>query len=377
MNTIGEERAQWQRVPLLLLGAVALVTGLWAGLVRLGALPAVLSPLSHGPLMVSGFLGTVIALERAVAARARWAYAGPLCCGAGTLGLLLGPPGLGAALLCAGSVVVLAVLVLVLVRAPVLHHAVLVLAASSWLSGNVVLALGRPVFEAVVPWTLFLVGTIAAERLELTRLLPRSKTTLALFIVALGLMAVGTLISFWSREVGVRLLSAGELGLALWLLRFDLARRTVRQHGLVRFIAVALLVGYGWLAVAGVLGLVFGQPLAGPHYDAVLHATFVGFVFSMIFGHAPLILPAVLGVKLPFHPRFYVHLALLHGSLALRLVADLTGHFELRRLGSWGNAAAIVLFVLSTALAVARRSPQRLINAPLASNESVKRDNPT
>lgn len=346
---------QWRRLPLLLLGAVALVTGLWAGLVRLGALPALLDPLSHGPLMVSGFLGTVIALERAVAARALWAYAGPLLCGAGTLGLLLGHPGWGAALLTAGSLVVVAVLVLVVVRAPVLHHHVLALAALSWLWGNVLLALGRPVFDAVLPWTLFLVGTIAAERLELTRLLRRSRLTVAFFVVSIALMAAGAVSAAWSRESGARLLSVGELALAAWLLRFDIARHTVKQPGLVRFIAVALLIGYGWLAVAGALGLVFGNPLAGPHYDAVLHATFVGFVFSMIFGHAPIILPAVLGVRLPFHPRFYVHLALLHASLALRVVADLSGQFELRRLGSWGNAAAILLFVVSTSLAVARR----------------------
>ncbi len=75
----------------------------------------------------------------------------------------------------------------------------------------------------------------------------------------------------------------------------------------------------------------------------------------MIFGHAPIILPAVLGVRLPFHPYFYVHLTLLHASLALRLAGDLLGQEELRRFGAWGNVVAITLFVGSTALATARR----------------------
>lgn len=279
----------WRRLPLLLLGGLALGTGLWAGLARLGVSQAPLSPLAHGPLMVSGFLGTVIALERAVAARVSWAYLGPLCCGLGTLGLLLDRPGPGAALLTAGSAVVLVVLTRVLVSAPLLHHGVLVLAAASWVYGNVLLLRGRPVFEVVWPWMLFLVGTIAAERLELTRLVPRSRRALLLFVVALGVMAAGVVMN------EVRVLFAGALGLAAWLLRFDLARRTVRQHGLVRFIAVALLLGYGWLAVAGGLGLAWGNPMAGPRYDALLHATFVGFVFSMIFGHAPIIVPAEIG----------------------------------------------------------------------------------
>jgi len=35
-------------------------------------------------------------------------------------------------------------------------------------------------------------------------------------------------------------------------------------------------------------------------YDAFLHAVLLGFVFAMIFGHAPIIFPAVLGIRIPF-----------------------------------------------------------------------------
>ncbi|HEY1086955.1 MAG TPA: hypothetical protein VGE37_04645, partial [Archangium sp.] len=154
---------QARRAPVLLLGAIALISGLWTGLARLGAVPTPLPVLAHGPLMVSGFLGTVIALERAVAARAPWAYAGPVSCGLGALLLLAGLR--GAPFLALGSLVVCAVLVRVCWQQPALHHAVLLLAAGSWLVGNVALALGHPVFEVVPSWMLFLVGTIAAERL--------------------------------------------------------------------------------------------------------------------------------------------------------------------------------------------------------------------
>jgi len=40
----------------------------------------------------------------------------------------------------------------------------------------------------------------------------------------------------------------------------------------------------------------------------VLHSIFVGFTISMIFGHAPIILPAVLNRMLPYHPSFYLSL---------------------------------------------------------------------
>jgi len=326
--------------------------------------------------MVSGFLGTVIALERAVAASARsvrsstgsdrpvsspsrrtwWAYLGPLSCGLGAVLLLAGQP--GAPFLALGSVVVCAVLVRVCWQHPALHHFVLLLAAVSWLGGNVALALGRPVFEVAPSWMLFLVGTIAAERLELTRVLPRSRASLALFCVMLTLVACGAGVSFLAPDLGVRLLGAGSMGLAAWLLRFDIARRTVRQKHLTRFIAASLLCGYGWLFIGGALALGSGFVPAGPRYDAVLHAIFVGFVFSMIFGHAPIILPAVLGVRPAWTPRFYAHLALLHGAMALRVAGDLLDLFALRKLGSWGNALAISVFLLSTVWAVVSQPPQ-------------------
>jgi len=36
----------------------------------------------HGPVMVFGFVGTLVALERAVALGSRWAAAAPACSGA-------------------------------------------------------------------------------------------------------------------------------------------------------------------------------------------------------------------------------------------------------------------------------------------------------
>jgi hypothetical protein len=66
-----------RRLPLLALALVALVAGLWAGLLRLGLdLPRLRLALAaeHGRLLVLDFLGTQIGRERAVA----------LCRGSGT-----------------------------------------------------------------------------------------------------------------------------------------------------------------------------------------------------------------------------------------------------------------------------------------------------
>ena len=74
----------------------------------------------------------------------------------------------------------------------------------------------------------------------------------------------------------------------------------------------------------------------------------VGFVISMIFGHAPIIVPAVLGRPLAFTRAFYLPLIVLHASVAIRLAGDMAE--ELGRLRPWGglwNAIAIACFVIA------------------------------
>ena len=81
----------------------------------------------------------------------------------------------------------------------------------------------------------------------------------------------------------------------------------------------------GWLGLGGALSLAYGEVVGWFQYDAVLHAVLLGFVFSMIFGHAPIIIPALTKIAVPFNRRFYLHLALLHVGLAVRVGSDVLG----------------------------------------------------
>lgn len=351
-----------QRLPLLLLALVALATGVGGGLLRLGwgfPLPsAVAGPGTafHGPLMVSAFFGTVIALERAVALAATWTYLGPALAGAAGLALILGaPPALGAALACGGAATLLAGSVVVWRRQPALHNLTLALGAACWLAGNLLWLAGQPVAAVAPSWIAFLTLTIAGERLELSRFLPPSPVARRVFTLPLALVLVGALATPLAPALGAAATGLGLSTLALWLFKQDIARRTVKQQGLTRFIAVSLLAGYFWLTVGG-LTLLLGGPLsgAGPTYDAALHALLVGFVFSMVFGHAPIIFPAVARVKIPYHPVFYLPLLILHASLALRLAGDTLGEHGLRALGGAGNGLALLLFVLTMVGSVLR-----------------------
>ena len=170
-------------------------------------------------------------------------------------------------------------------------------------------------------------------------------------------MALG----LFSYALGVRLLGVGLLAMAIWLLRYDIAGRRIHAGGQARFTAICLMAGYVWLAFAGLLAIARGTAMAGPVYDALLHSVFVGFSFSMIFGHAPIIFPAVLQIPMQYTPRFYSHLILLHASLLLRVAGDLIPYWPARLWGGLLSALVILLFLFNTVTSV--KLPQRKTGA--------------
>ena len=339
------------RAPML-----ALVAGLWAGLARLGfVLPASRAiAAEHGPLMISGFLGTLICLERAVALGTTWSYAAPGFAAAGTIvTILLGDTVAGAALFTLAAVILLFDFAILIPRDPQTYMIVMALGAASWLVGNAMLTAHVPIAALVWWWAGFLVLTIMGERLEMSRVLAPSVASRAVFISATALFVAALQISAVAPRIGLRLIGVAMIAFAVWIGIFDVARRTIRRPGLPRFGAVNLLAGAGWMVVAGAMRLGFSPAMGILHYDAILHAVFLGFVFSMIFAHAPIIFPAVIGRAMPFNASFYAHVIVLHASLVLRVAADLVDLPGLWRISGALNVAAILLFIVSTIRSVA------------------------
>jgi hypothetical protein len=219
------------------------------------------------------------------------------------------------------------------------------LGSVAWLLGNLLWIFNWPIFRLVPWWMGFLVLTIAGERLELGRLRLPNPTATSLFYVSTALYLFGLVISLVIPGAGIRVAGIGMLALAAWLMRYDIARRTIRQIRLPRFVAACLLTGYFWLGVGGLLALVYGAVPAGPAYDAWLHSVFVGFVMAMIFGHAPIIFPAVLGLPIRYSWSYYMPLLLLDASLAMRIVGDLLLIQSLRLWGGLLNGLSILLFL--------------------------------
>ena len=352
-----------QRFPLLLLAIIALLFAIWAGLLRVGwDWPPIQPALgaAHGPLMVSAFLGTVIGLERAVALDRKFAYLVPVLSAASGILLVVGISWSAAGWLQLLASAGLVILFALIVRQHTAIYTVTMAAGSiAWLVGNGLLVSGRPIYAVTPWWIAFLVLTIAGERLELSRVLRLPRYIIHLFTMAAGIFVAGVGLSALNYDLGVRVAGAGMIGLAVWLILFDIARRNLRHRELTRFIAYALFSGYLWLAVGGLLWLIYGGVPAGPIYDAILHTVFLGFVFGMIFGHAPLIFPSVLRRPMAYLPAFYVPLAFLQISLLMRLVGDLSNNITLRQWGSLLNGVTLLLFLAVTVLALVIGGRQR------------------
>lgn len=364
----GHRRPPWVP-PLIATAVVLLLGGLWDGLMYMGLpLPAGSSTMSqdHGQLMVLGFLGTLISLERAVALGKTWGYLAPAAAGTGGLAIIAGAPGnVGEALICGGGLVLIAIFAVVYRIQPALHNAVLASGAVCWVVAAALWLAGWDTAK-LVPWLAgFLVLTITGERLELSRMTGTSRLGRLLFAGAAGLFGAGLLASLAAGPAaavpgegvppGIRVTGAGLIALALWLARYDIARRTIRGHGVTRYMAAALLTGYAWLAVAGGLWAGLGQMSGGGAYDAELHAIFLGFVMSMIFAHAPVIIPSVLGRPLPFRSYLYIPLVLLHVSLILRLAGgDWAANIDAWQWGGSLNETAILLYIAMAGSLVAR-----------------------
>ena len=297
-------RGRAHRAWLLLPAGLSLLAGIDAGLLLL-EVPAPVGaahlPEVHGPLMVLGFLGTLIALERAVALRSALGYAAPALLGLGGLALAAGlPRTVGQVLLLDGTVALVAVLVALWrrrrddpVMVEVLGASLAVLAALLWV---------RVDAAVVVPLLAgFVVLTIAAERVELARIhLPASAERVLVAVAALVASAAMAAVLF--PDPGSRAFGLSLLVLVAWLAPRDVARRTVRSTGQPRFCAAAMLAGYAWLAVAGVAWAVSGVTTTPAAHDVVVHTIFLGFVMSMVLAHAPVILPAVLRRPVPYRP---------------------------------------------------------------------------
>ena len=303
--------------------------------------------------MLVGFLGTVIALERAVAARAPWAFLAPLGNAAGCLTLMAGAPdAVGRGLMTAAACILCAVYLRVHRRAPSAAVDVEAMGAAALLLGDVLWLGGRGIEEVVPLWLLFPVLTIVGERLELARIAFLDEMVETVVEALAGAAVLGACLLLVGQ--GSHLVTGPALlGLAVIMAYYDVARRTIRAGGGVRFMAASMLAGYIWLALAGAVWSLWGLGgLGGSAYEIVIHAITVGFAFSMILAHAPVIIPAIVHRALPYHRLMWLPYVLLHAGLVVRVGGLLAGTAGIWQVGGAVGVAAIGVFMVLTLVRV-------------------------
>jgi hypothetical protein len=325
----------------------SLFAAIWSGWIRIGwEFPVDRLAGQHGALMVDGFLGSLIFLERAVAFRSKWILLLPFVNASSIIAFALGFPSVAQLLFVVGSGGFVAMCLYFVYRFKEVYYYVFLVGALCLLTGNIILYRTTSYPASVNWWIGFLLFTIVAERLELSRFLKLSKPKTGLLWTCIAAVLLALVWPFHDSGVILLAVSIGLIG--LWLLKYDMARHSVKVKGQHRYSGLLLLIGYAWLLVMSVLLLLQRRIPFG--YDAVLHSFFIGFIFSMIFSHAVIILPAVtkLSVKL-YRPVLYVWFALLQVSLVVRIIADVIGDVTCRKIGGLVNGISIFLFFISVA----------------------------
>lgn len=333
----------------------SLITGILGGWLRLGylAFPIGQAASHHGLLMVGCFLGSLISLERAMVMKNRFWLTVPLLSALSMPLILAGWPGLGAYMLLAASLGLIVIMYFQTIKVAEIYSYIIAFGAAAWMLGNFAYVYSDFVPMATGWWMAFLLFTILGERMELNKFLPTPKWAGMVFYTGIALFGLGLLLPF--HQWGNTVLGIALLCLALWLFRFDMARYAAKKPGQFRYIGIGLLSGYFWLALNGwILGWMEDHPF---YYDLYLHTFFLGFTFSMIWAHAPIILPMVFKLQVNiFHPVLWLGWIMFQVTLAGRIVSAWLEDATWRKLFGVANGWVIlIMFLLMGTLFIYRK----------------------
>ncbi|MEX2457101.1 MAG: hypothetical protein WD381_07285, partial [Balneolaceae bacterium] len=215
---------------LLVTAGVGLLLGLYTGLIRMGlSMPTAfeLGAIAHGPLMINGFLATLISLERGAALEKLWSYIAPFSFFLATILLLTGSVYPGGFFLLLGSLFLLIIMGYLCYLQSVVHHYIMATGAAVLFIGNILYILHYPVYELIGWWIAFPLLTIFGERLELNRIMRPPKKAQHLFAGLIAAWILTLIIIHFNRDSAWLFNSIILIGISGWLIRYDVARRTI------------------------------------------------------------------------------------------------------------------------------------------------------
>ena len=341
---------------------ISLLAGILTGWIRIGwNMPLAVLAGNHGALMVGSFLGTLICLERTISFPNRFALIVPLLNVLSAVFIFAGLSRTAYVFLLLGSAGLTIIYYMYYIKHKKLYILIMMAGSMCYLIGNVLLIKSSFFPASAMWWIAFLFFTITGERLDLSRFLVRSRLVTGSLIFMLALFLAGIIAPF--HLYGGYIIAISMTGSAIWLFKYDMAKHSIKKPGLSFYSGIILLSGYFWLGVTG-LFMAYGSYF-GLLYDSALHVFFLGFVFSMIFAHAPVILPAVLKLQVnPFGKSLYFWVILLNLSLILRVSGIFTGTAPYKELAGLLNGIALTGFFLNIILLGIISKRKTVLNAP-------------
>jgi hypothetical protein len=358
-------------IGLLGCGFFLLMAGLWGGLILMGwdwpslwpGLPGV-----QAPLVVTGFFGTLLSLERTVGLKRRIGFMAPILILAGASFLIFYPLSKwSAALTLAGSGGLLIMCLVIAQQQRNIYTSMMVFGSISWFAGMVIWLLGWPMFNVYHWWMGFILFTLVGQRVELAHRLKSSFPPYWLLNLFLIVFFTGLAINIFGhlrgpdsvmdiildaivdpRLIWGMRISGCALGLcALWLLRYDSGYVLMRHGGIARYTAVCMLSGFVWLGLTGLFTSLFAGYVAGTRYDMIIQSFFMGAAWFVIFGHGVIVALSSFGLRLNHLASFYVPVVLLHMSMVVRIIGDLLLNYHIGKWGALLNVMAIILFFIN------------------------------
>lgn len=337
-------------LPVFFFAFLSLVTGIFSGWQRIGwniDLSNIVA--QHGTIMASGFFGTLLMLEKCLAMPSKKYLFIPFANGISIIFLYLGFPHLALSLMTLASAAMCGVGFEMKRMAKQNLYWLIIIGFFCLFAGNLFLLLTGLFQASAILWMCFLLFIIVAERLELTRFLNVSSSQKKLLWIAFALIltGVGPYHYFGNYIFGI-----GLIGIALWLLKFDIAFKSLTQKGQSAYSAITMITGYFWLIVSAYF-IIKTDIYNHFDYDALLHSFFLGFTFSMIFAHVPIIFPALFNLRIKiYHPFYYVVMVLMNLSVIARIVSDQLQMNDMRKWAGLANGLVILLFFVSTIIIV-------------------------
>lgn len=342
-----------ERLPIIFFAMFCLLSGLWSGLTRIGWDLSIL-PITahHGAIMVGGFLGTLITLEKIIPLKKKSLYLIPFLNASSVFFFLANQPEIAIYILVLSSAALSFVFLYFFHSQRSMVYFLMLLGALCWVTGNILL-LTKSFYPLAFPWWVaFALFVISAERLELMKFLPVGRSSKKILVAMLLFFVIGVLFSF--HGTGNLICGVSLAAVSLWLMRNDLVAINLKKVNLPQYIAIALLSGYISLLLTGIFFVVLSDQWST--YDVIVHSFFIGFVLSMIFAHGPIILPGVMGISVtPFHKTLYLWLTLLHTSWLIRIFSDVFMEMEVRRMSGLLTAIAILGYFVTMAVLTIRR----------------------